>query len=435
MLSALADPVNIINMECNKDEATRAKLIAESKLEKKDYLGAKKLTLKAQALYPELYGITQLLTTLDVYLSSEKIRGEVDWYRVLCVNPSDDYDTIKKQFRKLALKLHPDKNTSVGADGAFKLISEAWNLLSNKEKRAAYNQRRGHGGVQKTVPTHTGGPSAPCGAWNYAYTQPSQQNVPSASPRQSRKKVPSVPSQPSQQKVPGHTGGSSAAAHTAGPSSTTSTRKSKSKTAKKAGTQNTAPYHVRPDAFWTVCHGCNTHFEYLRMYCHHTLLCRICDKPFLALEIAPPVFSKSAKPVPWVRREHSHTSSPGQNSCDPKGKAAAAQNPEKGQTSPSSFVYTNCQQGPLPETANTYAEKADNVVQQARDRLKRPHTESHAPANLEKFFKKVKLDAGDSNGYRANLNMAQGDFGDETRKLLVSNAQKEILKKLSDSNM
>ena len=142
-MSALSDPVNITNMECNKDEATRAKSIAESMIDQMDYLGAKKLALKAQALYPELYGITQLLTTLDVYLSGEKIDGEVDWYRVLCVNPSDDHDTIKKQFKKLALKLHPDKNTSIGADGAFKLISEAWNLLSDEGKRVAYNQRRG----------------------------------------------------------------------------------------------------------------------------------------------------------------------------------------------------------------------------------------------------------------------------------------------------
>ncbi|XP_047971983.1 uncharacterized protein LOC125214843 isoform X2 [Salvia hispanica] len=310
-------------MESNKDEAIRAKSIAESMIEQMDYLGAKKLALKAQSLYPELSGITQLLSTLDVYLSGEKIDGEVDWYRVLCVNPSDDHDTIKKQFRKLALKLHPDKNSSVGADGAFQLISEAWNLLSDEEKRVAYNQRRGYGGVQKTVLTHTGGPSAPSGAWNSAQTRPSQQDVPSASPRKSKKKV------------PGHTGGSSAAAHTAGPSSSTSTRQSRSKITKKARTQ-------RSDAFWTVCRGCNVHFEYLKVYGNLTLLCRNCDKPFTALEIATPVFSKSAQPIPWVRREQA---------CDPNGNAAAAA--EAGQTGPSSFVYTNYQHGPFPETAYT----------------------------------------------------------------------------------
>ncbi|XP_042057452.1 uncharacterized protein LOC121802003 [Salvia splendens] len=332
MLSALSDPLNIINMECNKDEATRAKSIAESMIEQMDYLGAKKLALKAQALYPELYGITQLLTTLDVYLSGEKIDGEVDWYRVLCVNPSDDHDTIKKQFRKLALKLHPDKNSSVGADGAFRLISEAWNLLSDEENRVAYNQRRGYGGVQKTVLTHTGGSSAPSGAWNSAHTRPSRQSVPSASPRKSKKKV------------PGHTGGPSAAAHTAGPSSSISTRKLRSKITKKARTR-------RSDTFWTLCRGCNVHFEYLKVYGNLTLLCRICDKPFMSLEIATPVFSKSAQPIPWVRREQSNTSFPVQNACDPNGNAAAA--PGAGQTGPSSFVYTNYQHGPFPETAYT----------------------------------------------------------------------------------
>ncbi|XP_057774248.1 uncharacterized protein LOC130993392 [Salvia miltiorrhiza] len=445
-------------MECNKDEATRAKSIAESKLQQKDFLGAKKFTLKAQALYPGLYGISQLLTTLDVYLSAEnKISGQVDWYRVLGVNPSDDYDIIKKQYKKLALMLHPDKNTSVGADGAFQLVSEAWRLLSDKEKRAIYNQRRGYKGLQQ----NTGGPSAPCRPQQQKVPvppRPSPQKVPSASPRRSKK---SAPSQPSQRKVSGHTGSPSVQPW---PSQqkvstqmgcTTSNQKSQSKTAKMPKTQN--PHH-RSDTFWTVCRECNTHFEYLKIYCNHTLLCRRCEKPFLALEIAPPVkFSKSAKPVPWVRQEHSFKNMPGQNAYEPKGNVAAAQKPGAGQTSPTSFTFTNYQQGPLPETANTAAEKPGNVVQQAHDNLKR----SHASADSEKCFKKGKLD-DDRNGYGKNHNMAQGNFGTEVahgagfygfsgtcsqpssakelpplelRKLLVLNTQKEIQKKLSDSRL
>ncbi|XP_071728924.1 uncharacterized protein [Rutidosis leptorrhynchoides] len=130
-------------MDCNKDEAARAKIIAEKMLSNKDYIGAKKFILKAQNLYPELDGISQILTTVDVYIASEnKVSDEMDWYGILGVNPNDDDETIRKNYRKLALILHPDKNKSVGADGAFKLLSEAWSLLYDKHKRTAYNQRR-----------------------------------------------------------------------------------------------------------------------------------------------------------------------------------------------------------------------------------------------------------------------------------------------------
>ncbi|KAL1550693.1 hypothetical protein AAHA92_18625 [Salvia divinorum] len=424
MLSALANLVNIINMECNKDEATRAKSIAESKLEQKDFVGAKKFTLKAQTLYPGLNGISQLLTTLDVYLSAEnKINGEVDWYRVLGVNHSDDYDTIKKQYKKLALTLHPDKNTSVGADGAFKLISEAWRLLSDKEKRAAYNQRRGYKGLQQYVSAHTGGPSAPCRPHQQnvpAYTcaksvppQSSQQNVPSASLYRSKKKAPPAPSQPSQQNVSTQMGCSSTPSvgnqFFKFASSSTSTPRSQSKTAKMPKTQKPA-FHHRSDTFWTVCRGCNTHFEYLKKYRNHTLLCRSCKKPFMALEIAPPVFSKSDKPIPWARWKHSSKNLPGRNTYGPKGNVAAAPKPGTGYTGPNSFTYSNYQQAPLPETANTAADTPGNVVQQAHDNLKRSHIESHASANLEKCCKKGKID-DDSNGYGTKRRMAQGNFG------------------------
>ncbi|XP_051137950.1 uncharacterized protein LOC127256146 [Andrographis paniculata] len=137
-------------MECNKEEAMRAKSIAERKLlEQKDFSGAKKFALKAKTLYPDLDGISQILTTLDVYVAAEnKINGVVDWYGVLGANQSENDETIRKHYRKLALALHPDKNKSVGADGAFKLISEAWSLLSDHGKRLAYDRRRSSIGLQ-----------------------------------------------------------------------------------------------------------------------------------------------------------------------------------------------------------------------------------------------------------------------------------------------
>lgn len=130
-------------MECNRDEALRAKGIAERKFLTKDISGAKKFALKAQTLFPELEGITQMIATLDIYLAAEnKINGESDFYGILGVSPLADDKTVRGHYRNLALSLHPDKNKSIGADGAFKYISEAWSLLSDKARRKAYDQKR-----------------------------------------------------------------------------------------------------------------------------------------------------------------------------------------------------------------------------------------------------------------------------------------------------
>ncbi|MCI49235.1 chaperone protein DnaJ, partial [Trifolium medium] len=60
-----------------------------------------------------------MIAKIDVYISAEnKVKGEADWYGILGVDPRADDDTVRKHYRKLALMLHPDKNKSVGADGA-----------------------------------------------------------------------------------------------------------------------------------------------------------------------------------------------------------------------------------------------------------------------------------------------------------------------------
>ncbi|KAJ4912687.1 Chaperone DnaJ-domain superfamily protein [Raphanus sativus] len=106
-------------MECNKDEAIRAMDIAKRKVTENDYSGAKTFAVKAQNLYPQLDGLKQVLMLIDVYISAgNKINGgeEPDWYGVLGVDPLADDGVVKKQYRKLALLLHPDKNKCEGAE-------------------------------------------------------------------------------------------------------------------------------------------------------------------------------------------------------------------------------------------------------------------------------------------------------------------------------
>lgn len=69
-----------------------------------------------------------------------------DYYEVLGVSKTSSPDEIKKQYRKLALKFHPDRNQSSDAGEHFKEISEAYGVLSDPEKRKVYDQY-GHSGV------------------------------------------------------------------------------------------------------------------------------------------------------------------------------------------------------------------------------------------------------------------------------------------------
>ena len=62
----------------------------------------------------------------------------VDYYRILGVSKNASQEEIKKAFRKLAHKYHPDK--AGGDEKKFKEINEAYQVLSNKEKRAQYDQ-------------------------------------------------------------------------------------------------------------------------------------------------------------------------------------------------------------------------------------------------------------------------------------------------------
>ncbi|TVU24974.1 hypothetical protein EJB05_27446, partial [Eragrostis curvula] len=132
--------------ESNREEAFRAREIAAKKIENKDFVGAQKIALKAQKLFPELENVSQLLTICKVHCAAEaKVNGEMDWYGILEVEAAADEASIRKQYRKLAFSLHPDKNSFAGAEAAFKLVAEAHSILCDQGRRRSYDTKRKNG--------------------------------------------------------------------------------------------------------------------------------------------------------------------------------------------------------------------------------------------------------------------------------------------------
>ncbi|XP_020486621.2 dnaJ homolog subfamily B member 12a [Labrus bergylta] len=78
-----------------------------------------------------------------------KIKSCKDYYQILGVEKTASEEDLKKAYRKLALKFHPDKNHAPGATEAFKAIGNAYAVLSNTDKRRQYDQY----GEERTHPT------------------------------------------------------------------------------------------------------------------------------------------------------------------------------------------------------------------------------------------------------------------------------------------
>ncbi|EOA24247.1 hypothetical protein CARUB_v10017488mg [Capsella rubella] len=68
-----------------------------------------------------------------------KIKSKKDYYEILGLDSNCSVDDVRKAYRKLSLKVHPDKNQAPGSEEAFKSVSKAFQCLSNEEARKKYD--------------------------------------------------------------------------------------------------------------------------------------------------------------------------------------------------------------------------------------------------------------------------------------------------------
>ncbi|BAM39642.1 predicted protein [Theileria orientalis strain Shintoku] len=167
-------------MDANKDESNKCFKMAKMAMSREDYQKALKLATKANNMYPcEEYRAFMEKCSAKLSQSNSdrardrstssqsntrnrresasgdtssrnataeqenlcrKIVNSKDYYETLQVAKNCSVEEIKKSYKKLALKLHPDKNPSPLASEAFKKVSTAFQCLTNPQAREEYDQ-------------------------------------------------------------------------------------------------------------------------------------------------------------------------------------------------------------------------------------------------------------------------------------------------------
>ncbi|KAJ0074789.1 hypothetical protein Patl1_34687 [Pistacia atlantica] len=141
MLSLFNNPeaIELIYSFLVDKEAEFCKDMAENFFMQQQYDLAIFSIVSAKLKNPQLHGLNNYLNAYMVHKIDSTIKDE--WYAVLGIKDHGvGADEIKKRYKDLAVMIHPEKCSSVAAEGATKLINEAWETLSDARKREAYGR-------------------------------------------------------------------------------------------------------------------------------------------------------------------------------------------------------------------------------------------------------------------------------------------------------
>ncbi|CAN7061928.1 hypothetical protein IGI04_016617 [Brassica rapa subsp. trilocularis] len=124
------------------NEANHHKTLAESSFTSGDLTSALNHARKALTLSPNKEGLSSMVTAFETITSAASASGDTpEWYKILKVEPFSHFDTVKQQYSKLALALHPDKNPYVGCEEGFRLVNEAFKVLEDRVRRSEYDAK------------------------------------------------------------------------------------------------------------------------------------------------------------------------------------------------------------------------------------------------------------------------------------------------------
>lgn len=84
-----------------------------------------------------------------------------DYYKILGVAPTASDEEIKEAYKRLAMRFHPDRNTSAGAEEKFKEIGQAYQILSDTKQREAFDRSSGRQNYSQTSASRSGHPYQP----------------------------------------------------------------------------------------------------------------------------------------------------------------------------------------------------------------------------------------------------------------------------------